>query len=189
MRERPDPENLRDRLPEVGKRRPRADVGAGPDHLPHQEYRDVLAGVIGARRRRIVAVIGSNDEQVAVAQRRQQATETDIEALEIGGVAGRIVAMAVLRVEVDEVGEDQARPRRCDGLLDLVNPLLVTLRVDGGGDAAAGEEVLDLADGMHGLPCRGHRIEQRESARRKGVVVAVGSAPECPWAGRRTDGQ
>ena len=51
----------------------RADVDAGAHPLARQQQRHVLARVIGARRRRIVAVIGGDHEQIVAAQLRQQA--------------------------------------------------------------------------------------------------------------------
>ena len=96
------------------------------------EQRHVLARVIGARRRRIVAVVGGDDQQIVVAKRRQQRGQPRVEALEIRGVAGDVVAMAVLRVEVDEVGEDQpAIERRAICALDLVHAVIVADGVDG----------------------------------------------------------
>ena len=84
---------------------PRAEVDAGADARAGDEQRHVLARVVGARRRRIVAVVGGDDEQIVVAQPRQQPREPRVEPLEVRGVAGDVVAVAVLRVEVDEVGD------------------------------------------------------------------------------------
>ena len=69
--------------------------------------------------------------------------------------------MAELRVEVDEVGEDETAVGSLDLPLDLVHPLVVARRVDRVRDAAAGEQILDLAD-RDDREARGlHAIEQR----------------------------
>ena len=54
-------------------------------------------------------MVRGDDEQVAVPQARQQPRQPRVEPLEIGRIAGDVVAVAVLRVEVDEVREDEAR--------------------------------------------------------------------------------
>ena len=53
-----------------------------------------------------------------------------VEAFEVGGVAGDVVAVAVLRVEVDEVREDQAAIDDVHLPLDLVHPVVVARGVD-----------------------------------------------------------
>ena len=105
---RADAEVLRQRLAEIGKGRSRAEIDAGLDASAVQQQRHVLARMVGARRRRIVAVIGGDHEQIVVAQLRQQARQPRVEPLEVRGIAGDVVAMAVDRIEVDQVGEDQA---------------------------------------------------------------------------------
>ena len=106
-------------------------------------------------------MVGGDDEQVVVSQPRQQRGQPRVEALEVGGVAGDVVAVAVLRVEVDQVGEDQAALDRLHLRLDLVHAVLVAHGVDPARDAAAGKQILDLADrddrDRRGL----HAIEQR----------------------------
>ncbi len=79
--------------------------------------------VLGVRR--IVAVIGGDDEQVRLAQRREHARQTRVEPLEVGGVAGHVVSMAVQDVEVDDVREQQAFGGIAHRLFDAVHPLRV----------------------------------------------------------------
>ena len=59
-----DAEQLGQRLAEIGERRPRAEVDVPSDARAGDEQRHVLARVIGARRGRIVAVIGGDDQQI-----------------------------------------------------------------------------------------------------------------------------
>ena len=164
MRERTDAEDLRDRLAEIGERRARADVGARPDAAPDQEHRHVLARVIGARRRRIVAVIGGDDQQIARRAARQQARQPGVEALEIGRVAGRVVAMAVLRVEVDEIGEDQPGTGRVAiafSISSIPSSSLFVWTAVVMPRPANRSWILPIA--WTGLAGRGHRVEQRAS--------------------------
>ena len=55
----------------------------------------MLARVIGAGRRRIVAVIGGDDQQIRFPQHRQHVTKALVEALEVVGVPLDVVAVPV----------------------------------------------------------------------------------------------
>ena len=55
------------------------DIFVHPFLAPNDREWHVLAGVIGARVRRIVAVVGGEDEEVVGFQRLQQMPEPDIE--------------------------------------------------------------------------------------------------------------
>jgi hypothetical protein len=73
VRERPDAEIAGERLPEIRERRARTNVysshlEAGFRRPACQHHRHVLARVIRTRRRRIVAMVGSNDQQIPLAQ-------------------------------------------------------------------------------------------------------------------------
>ena len=118
----------------------------GRTRAPGDQQRHVLARMIGRRRRRIVAVVGRDDRAGPSAAAPAAARQSRVEALEVGGIAGDVVAMAVLRVEVHEVDEDQAARRRAELRLDHVHAVVVRRRVDGARQAAAGEQILDLAD-------------------------------------------
>src|SRR5262245_8314565 len=163
VRQGSDAEDLRDGLPQIRERLPHADVGPGPAGRPHEEDRYVLRRTVRARRRRIVSVVSRRDEQSARAEPRQQPPEPLVEALQVRGVAGRIVAVAVLRVEIDEVREHESRTGGVDRFLDLVHSLFVAFRVDGGRDAAPGEQVLNLPYGVHRAPRGRARFERRQA--------------------------
>ncbi len=88
----PEPANakaLGERLTEIGKRAARSQVDPGAYARAGDQQRDVLARMIGARCRRIVAVIGRHDQEIVVAKRRQQ-----------------------LRQSSDRTARDSARSRR-----------------------------------------------------------------------------
>ena len=65
VRERADLEELGQRLADIGERAAQPEVDVRSHRRARGEDRDVLPRVIRARRRRVVAVIGSDDQQVA----------------------------------------------------------------------------------------------------------------------------
>src|SRR5260370_8137789 len=77
------------------------------DRGPEGEHRNVLARMVGAVPGRIAAVIGGDDREIARAQRLAERRQPGIEALERPSIASRVAAMAVERVEIVEIGEDQ----------------------------------------------------------------------------------
>src|SRR5882672_5451767 len=85
----------------------RAEVDAGANVRPGDDERHVLPRMIGARRRRIVAVVGCDDQHVVVPQLREEPGQAGVEPFEVPRVAFHVVAMAVLGVEVDEVREEE----------------------------------------------------------------------------------
>ena len=129
-----------------------------------------MLGVVG-----IVAVIGGQDQQVVGAKPGQQFAQTDVESLEIGRVPRHVVPMAVLRIEVDQVREDQPAGRVADRAQDFVHPIVVGHGVNGRADSPSGEQILDLADrDSTGTPRAVRRSSSVSRRRRQRVVVAVG---------------
>ena len=184
MGHRGDAEQLGQRLRQIGEGGAIAEIGAGTGSRAAHEQRHVLARVIRARRRRIVAVVGGDDEQVVGTQLRQELAQPRVEALEVPRVALDVVAMPVDRVEVDEVGEDQSPLDARDRLLHRVHPLIVTRRVHRRPNAAAGEEILNLAHRVHRRARGRQPIEQRLAAGRTGEIVTIRGALELS---RRAD--
>ena len=186
VRERSDAEIGGERLPQIGKRAPRPEIHAGADTRAGDENRDVLARVIGAGRRRIVAVIGGDDQQIRFPQRRQHVTEALVEALEVVGVARDVVAVPVQRIEVHEIDEDEPRSIGADDIDQPIDTFAVALRRNRLGNASAGEQIPDLADRDHGNPLPGQEVEQRVARRRQRVIVTVGRAHETRRPSPRT---
>ena len=178
MRERTHVEEIGERLTEVRKGGADAEIDIPAHRCAHGEHRDVLARVIGARRRGIVPMIRGDDQQVGGRQARQKRREPRVESLEVRRVPRRIVAMSVLSVEVDEIGEDEPGLRRQQRSLDFVHPVVVARRVHGAGDTATGEEILYLADRVDGLPGILHAIQQGRREWRQGEVAPIGRPPE-----------
>ena len=159
--ERSDAEVGGEGLPQVGKRPPGPEIHAGTDTRAGDENRDVLARVIGAGRRRIVAVIGGDDQQVRFPQHRQHVTKALVEALEVVGVPPDVVAVPVQRIEVYEIDEDEPRCIGADDIDQPIDTFIVALRRNRFSYASAGEQIPDLADRDDGNPLPGQEVEQR----------------------------
>src|SRR5688572_11859071 len=100
--QRPDAEVPGNRLAEIGKGLARTEIDAAAYARPRQQHRYVLARMVRAGRRRIVAVVGGDDEQIGVAEVPQHAAQLLVAALEIRRVSGDVVPVTVLRVRVHE---------------------------------------------------------------------------------------
>src|SRR5688572_13013698 len=61
-----DAEERGQRLSQIGKRGAGAEVDAGANRCARDEQRYVFTRVIGARRRRVVAMVGRDDEHVGI---------------------------------------------------------------------------------------------------------------------------
>src|SRR5260221_8935575 len=106
MRQPGDAEVLRQGLADIREAVAAAER-AWRDAGSEGEHRDVLAGMIGAAPTRIAAVIGTDDRDVAWPQRGAEHRQPGVEGGKCGGIAPDVAAMAVERVEVVEIGEDQ----------------------------------------------------------------------------------
>ncbi len=91
-------------------------------------------------------MVGSDDQEIRLPQCRKYLREALVEALEIARVAFDIVAMAIKRIEVDEIDEDEPRAISADDIQQLIDALAVAFRRNGLDDAPAGEQISDLAD-------------------------------------------
>ena len=105
----------------------------------------MLAGVVEAFEGRIVAVVGGDDAIVLRPQRRFDLNQPLIERLKAGRVAGDVAPMTPLRVEVDEIDEDEPAVRRClERLEEKVDIAVVALALALRPCVAMGENVADL---------------------------------------------
>ena len=75
-------------------------------------------------------MVGRDHQQVGRAQRRKQLGEPGVESLHVRCVAGDIVAVSVLGIEIHEVGEDQSRGRIVRRLAHRIHHLIVVGGVD-----------------------------------------------------------
>src|SRR5688572_11121652 len=100
-----DTEPLRNRGSEVGERVAAAEV-ARADTWPRHEQRNALAGVVGRRGRRVVAVIGSDEQQVVLSQEGRQRRQVPVELAQRTIEPRRVVPVPVELVEIYKVGEE-----------------------------------------------------------------------------------
>jgi hypothetical protein len=97
----------------------RVGIGRGTTPGPGDEQQAVLAGVVGAVPGGVVAVVADQHEHVVGAQRGAQLGQARVERGQRRRVAVRVAAVAVDRVEADQVGEHEAvdaaraAPRSC----------------------------------------------------------------------------
>ena len=97
----------------------------------------------------IDAVVGCDDQQVALAQRLEQVGEAAVEILKAAVEVLRVVAVAPEHVRLDEVREHEARVDVAQQLLGDRDPLDVRLRRVLVVHVQVGEDVGDLADAVH----------------------------------------
>src|SRR5829696_6730861 len=169
------PEPAGHRRPHVPKTFSDAEVAglAAGFALNHQE-RDALAGVVGAAEGRVVAVVGGDDQEILVPKGVEEFREALVEALQVPGHPFRVAPVAVLRVEVHEVGEDQAALDAPEGSEDGVYLRgVVGLPREVLGYALAVEDVPYLADRDHRLAGPFYAVHVRFLRRAYAVVVAV----------------
>src|SRR6266849_212470 len=104
---------------EVGEGSTGSEIAARRDPRPSHQKWNIFTGVVSRDVGRIAAVIGSYEQKIFVSQSLQQHSQLRVEGLECAGVAGCVVAMAVLRIEVDQVREAELRV----GFPDPIDPL------------------------------------------------------------------
>ena len=111
----------------------------------------MLARMVEAATRRIVAVVGGDDAIVRRTHRSHDLGHAPVEGFEAGGVARHVAAMAPFGVEVDEIDEDEAAVRRgLERVEQEIDIVVVVPALDLAPGVAMGEDVADLADGDDG---------------------------------------
>ena len=140
---------------DIGKRTivagaPQTLAGRPPaQHLAgHGQERSVLASVIGPRVSRIHAVIGCDDQQVAIMQTPQQARQIGVDIAQGAIEAPDVLAVTVDLVGLDQIGEQKplVQPSKQDlGALEGLCVRRARVRL---GDSNAGEQIPILP-----IPC------------------------------------
>ena len=108
---------------QVRERRARPEVDRPGRAGARRQHRNVLPRVIGGHVRGIAAVVPGHEQEpapgLATARRSgrppRDLRQAAVEGLDGRRVAGRVVAVPVLRVEVDQVGEHERRARAARG--------------------------------------------------------------------------
>lgn len=94
----------------IGQTAPPPDSPGRPTGRMGQDRYD-FPRVVGAAEGRVVAVVGGDDQEIAGPQSAEQLRQAAVEMLKAGRVAGRVAAMTMIGIEVDEIGEGQAAIR------------------------------------------------------------------------------
>src|SRR5438552_17863317 len=101
-----------DAYPLPGRRReiaeavPHPEIHVGSNRLAGEKQRNVLPRVVSRGIRGLAAVIGRYEEEVLRPEGGLELREQRVARREVLRVSGGVVAMSVLAVEVDQVGED-----------------------------------------------------------------------------------
>ncbi len=162
----------------IGEGRANADQ-PGPDTGTKGHDRHPLAGMVAAAPGRIAAVIGGQKRDIAGPHAAMHVGQPPVEGFQRCRIAGHVAAMAVIHVEIDEIGEHQvARCRLFDCLQRFFHDGMVAGGLDDTGDALMGENVADLADRMHPVTRLHHPVEQRRFRRKHGKIAPVACALE-----------
>src|SRR6202042_2548662 len=97
---------------------------------PHVQERNVLAGVIGARCRRIAAVVGSENQLVFGTQAHLESLQHRVELLERSGVSSDVSAMAVFRIEIVKIRKDETVTDRFQQLERFLHRITIVAGAD-----------------------------------------------------------
>lgn len=187
MRPRRNSQMFRNRLADIGIGLTDAD-GTGSNARPVSHDGHALACVIRATPRRIAAVIGGQDDEIARLQFLVHFRQPRVERLECCGISRHVAAVTIDHVEIDEIGENQiAILGFVHGLQRRIHQRHVAVGLDDPGNALMGEDIADLADGMHRALCLDETIEQRRLRRQHGEIAAVSGPLEgrCGLADER----
>ena len=154
---------------------------------PGHQQRHVLARVIGARRRRIVAVI--RRDRPADRRARSRGSRSFSRASNRSRFAAYPATSLRCPYSVSKSTRfAKISPRAVDAISRQhgIHALVVALRVDGARDAAPREQVVDLADRDDRNVRRRQTIEHRFDGRHHREVPAVGRPREASRLRRRT---
>lgn len=113
----------------------------------HADDRDMFARVIRAWPCGIIAVISADEQEIAIAQKRQYLGHASVEFFKARCITRDVPAMSEIRVEIDEIGEQQTAVRQ---LLQGRQHAIKQIHVIGALDLLASitmiENIANLAD-------------------------------------------
>ena len=157
-----------------------AEVNARFDALAADEIRHILAGVVGGLGvGGVTAVVGRDHQDVALPHPGDEVGKELVELGGGGGVARHIAAVAVEHIEINEIHKAQALEIALEVVHGLGEAVGVALRVDIVRQAAACEDIVDLADGKDVLTGGLDGVKHGLRGRLEREVVAVGRAGEA----------
>ena len=119
-------------------------AGAGDQH------KNLFSGVVCGLESWIIAMVGGEDHHVSLAQSGGHFRQTAVKLFKTMGIARNIAAVAIVLVEINEIGEDKIPVRRIiHRLQGGINHRIIAIGLADVGDAAVGEDIGDLADGKY----------------------------------------
>lgn len=154
--------------------------GAARDTWPKDEDGHMLAGVVGAAPGWIIAMIGGDDGGIARPRRGEEFGESGVECLKAMGIASNVAAVAEIRVEIEEIGENQTAVRKLrQGIERRIEMRPIVRALDLLAGKTMRENIANLAD-RHDRSRRGREPFQKIAGRRgKPKILAVGGAGEA----------
>src|SRR5437764_7840890 len=149
------------------------------DGWSERKDRNFLPRMIRAAPSRVAAVVGGNDDEIARSRESMDLGHPPIKCLERRSIAGRIAAMAMDRIEIDEIRKQQPTVgERFHSLQGPIKQRCVPVRFEHSPGSGMGKNIGDLSDGNHitaGLTCP---IEQRRSGRWNGIIASISGPGE-----------
>src|ERR1039457_5124371 len=133
--------------------------------------------MLGRGRARVAPVVRGEHEEIVRTKSVHHPGHEGVELLEALRVADDVVAVSVLRVEVDEVREDEVVVAVADGRDRLLDAIAIRDGVHGRRDPASGENVLDLAEGMTLQAVTGRPTAERRNPFAGGCAGTFRSPP------------
>ncbi len=167
-------ERITDSRSEVSYRLPRSQVNIRSTSQPERHEWDVLARVIRAVERGVVAMVGTQHDQILVGiEYCKKGRDPVVEVNQSLGVTLRVTAVTEEHVEVDKVGHQKPALHAAKGFQSESHSIDVSLTVNSLGDTLAVVDIGDLSDSHH--RCFGilHQIKHRLSGRLHPEVLAV----------------
>src|ERR1700722_6705915 len=166
----------RNRFSDVGQARSGSDRAWARPGAKGQN-RNMLARVVKASERRIVAVIGCDHAIVGCEHRIFSGPEPSIEGSKTSCITAEVAAMSPFGVEIDQVDEDQsAFGRRGERLKEEVDIAVVALALALVPGVAMGEDVANLANRDNCAAGASRSLQNIALRRRHGEVLAIAGA-------------
>ena len=123
-------------------------------------------------------MIGGKDNEVLFLYSGEQPGHDPVELPQSSVEARDVVPVAPALIELDDIGEQQTPPHRCQCAFDEAVGLAIRRRVEAG-DATAREQIVHLADAHAGDMPLLETVEQRGARRRQAEVLSLRCADPC----------
>ena len=177
-------QKLRHRRGNVAEAHARSEVH-GPDRFSERDHRDILSRVVGVLHvSGVAAVVRRDDDKVVFMELSEEARQPLVKFVQRLRVAIDVSAMAVEHVKVHEIHEAKARKVLVRVGHRFFQPVGVSRRVGKLRHAAAGKNIVDLADGDHVLFRVHNRVQNRFLRRLDRKIVPSRRSRVRPFTGK-----